>query len=179
MTAGDSKRFAELLYALAETFNEQVSELRAEMYFKALSDLPIETVERAFELAFKGCAFFPKPAELIAFIQAPAADEAAVAWAAFQREVGRVGYMRQPSLPETTLTAMRIVFGDWRSACSTLPAPDSDRAPELMNWRKQFIQAYGVARHRESCGELTTSEAKGILADITAYRQRQLRGESA
>jgi hypothetical protein len=179
VTAVDSKRFAELLYALAETFAEQVSEIRAELYFKALSDLPIDSVERAFELAFKGCTFFPKPAELRAFIQAPVDDEADLAWAAFQREVTRVGYMRTPSLPETTMATLRQVFGSWRAACSALPSPDSDRAPELMGWRKQFVAAYSDTKRREAAGALTEGEAKNALADISAWRQKQLQGETA
>lgn len=179
MKASDGNRFTEILLALAEFYKEPVSDTRAGLYFDALDDLDVEQVAGAAKAWMRFGKWFPKPVELREQIAGKTEDEAAVAWAAFQREVGRVGYMRQPSLPETTMTAVRIVFGDWRSACSTLPSSDSDRAPELMNWRKQFMQAYGVARHRESCGELTTSEAKGILADITAYRQKQLRGESA
>jgi hypothetical protein len=179
VTDADRSRFAELMYALSETFDTKVSALRVQLYFDALVDLPIAAVERAARLAVGTLRFFPKPTELRELVQGNVEDEAGIAWAAFQREVSRVGYMREPDLPAATMDAIRLVFGDWRRACASLPSPDSDRAPELMGWRKQFIAAYGNVRRREERGELTSGEAKDLLASVVTYRQKQLRGESA
>lgn len=167
------------MLALSEFFKTPVSERLAGLYFTALKDMSIDDVEQSAASAFQRLKYFPKPVELRELVEGSATDEAALAWAAFTREVYRVGYMRQPSLPPVTLEAVRIVFGSWQAACGSLPAPDSDRAPELMGWRKQFIAAYGDTTRREAVQALTTGEAKNILADITAYRQKQLRGESA
>lgn len=179
MTDADRPRFAELMLALSETFESQVSSLRMQLYFDSLRDLPIESVTSAVQAAIDRLKFFPKPVELREMVDGPVADAAALAWAEFTREVGRVGYMRTPSLPATTMETVRIVFGGWRQACGSLPAPDSERAPELMGWRKQFIAAYGDTTRREAIQALTTGEAKNAIADITAYRQKQFRGESA
>lgn len=179
MTPTDGRRFAELMMALGETFREPVSDFRAEIYFNALKNLPLAEVETAVQLAIQGKTFFPKPAELRELVNGNASSEADLAWAAFQREVTRVGYMRTPSLPETTMATVRQVFGSWRAACSALPSPDSDRAPELMGWRKQFVAAYSDTKRREAAGYLTDGEAKGALADISAWRAKQIQGETA
>lgn len=179
MTDTDRPRFAELMLALSETFESQVSSLRMQLYFDSLRDVPIESVTSAVQAAIDRLKFFPKPVELRELIAGPVADTAALAWADFVSEVSRVGYMRTPSLPATTMETIRIVFGGWRQACGALPAADGERAPEFMGWRKQFIAAYGDTTRREAAQALTTGEAKNAIADIAAWRQKQLKGESA
>jgi hypothetical protein len=177
MRPGNTRRFAELMMALGETFRESVSDLRAELYFDALSDLTIEQVEQAVKLAVRGKTFFPKPSELRELVTGNDSDEAALEWAKVQREVSRIGYMRQPSLSAQTMEAIRVVFGGWKQLCGALPSPESDRAPELMGWRKQFVAAYGDTKRREVRGELTAAEATKALADIT--ERAALQGERA
>lgn len=53
-----------LLTILSDTFSEEVSELRVETYFEALSDMPIDKVQLAVKRAIKELDFFPKPSEL-------------------------------------------------------------------------------------------------------------------
>jgi hypothetical protein len=171
MTSADAVRFAELMLALSETYREKVSDLRAELYLDALRDLPIESVEKAVRLAIRTLKFFPKPVELRELVTGNTDDEAAREWALVQREVSRVGYMRQPNLPPATMEAIRVVFGSWRSLCGSLPSPDSDRAPELMNWRKQFVNAYDDAKKREARGELPAAGAANLAGLIAEVRE--------
>lgn len=178
MTPENRARFAELMFGMGETFNEPVSSVRAGAYFDALSDLPIEGVETAVRLAVRTLKFFPKPVELREMVEGAKGDEAALAFAAFQKEVSRVGYMHQPSLPEATMNTIRVVFGSWRAACAALPSPDSERAPELMGWRKQFVAAYGDSKRREALGELQAApQLAGVIAGINDWRQKQVEGK--
>lgn len=64
MTHDDRARFAAVLTALAETFNEPLSTARLEGYWLALADLPLDAVEAAVQRALREAKFFPKPAEL-------------------------------------------------------------------------------------------------------------------
>lgn len=174
MTEDNRARFAELMFGMGETFNEPVSSVRAGAYFDALSDLPIESVEQAVRLAVKQSKFFPKPVELRECITGNQTDEAATEWALFQREVSRTGYTRTPELSAATMETVRVLFGSWRTACASLPSPDSDRAPELMNWRKQFIQVYGDTKRREALGELNAGPSlTGLISDIHAWEQKR------
>lgn len=179
MTEQDGDRFTNAMLALAEVFKNPVSERLTTTYYESLKDLTIEQFETAAQHVIDTGRFFPKPVELREAVEGNQSDEAALAFAEFQQEVSRVGYMRTPSLQPATMEAVRLVFGGWRQACASLPSPDSDRAPELMNWRKQFVAAYANNKRREAIGALTDGEAKNALADISAWRAKQLRGESA
>jgi hypothetical protein len=175
----DGDRFSEVMLALSEFYKNPVSTRLAGLYYEALKDLTIEQVEAAASAAFNQLVYFPKPVELRELLNGKASDEADLAWAAFQREVSRVGYMRTPSLPEATMAAVRQVFGSWSMACSSLPAPNSERAPELMNWHKRFVAAYSDTKRREAVGALTQGEAQKALSNISAWRAKQIQGESA
>ena len=64
MTQDDRPRLSKLLAVFGETFQEAVSDLRAEAYFVALCDIPIEALERAGLRHMRESRFFPKPVEL-------------------------------------------------------------------------------------------------------------------
>jgi hypothetical protein len=116
--------------------------LRAEAYFLALADLPIEQIERGAALALKESKFFPRAAELRELLLGSATDEAELAWMQLLQEVRRVGYYRTPVLPEETLAVVNGLWGSWQTACQTMPG----EGQELLNWAKAFKQTY-LARH--------------------------------
>lgn len=68
MTDRDRLRLAKVLAILAEAFGESVSELRAEAYFLALADLPIEAIEGVSCEALNS-EFFPRPRALRELIE--------------------------------------------------------------------------------------------------------------
>ncbi|MDQ3171345.1 MAG: hypothetical protein M3Q55_14515 [Acidobacteriota bacterium] len=162
------------MLALTETFREQMSPLRATLYFDALSALSIEQVEHAVRLAVKSKTFFPKPTELIELVSGSDTEQASEAWTAFCQEVSRVGYTGSPKLPEATLETVRVLFGNWKAACSSLPSLNGDRGPELQGWRKQFIASYADTKRRQALGELNAAPSlSGLIADIRAWEQKR------
>lgn len=71
MEADDRRAFAAHLAQLSECFNEPVSAARAEAYFAAMSDLSLDVVGESMACAMRECRFFPRPAELRAFVVVP------------------------------------------------------------------------------------------------------------
>ena len=139
MTEGDRPLFAEALHVLGETFNETISDVRAEAYFRALQDLPIEVVNAAVLTALRTSKFFPKPVEVRDLVFGNVDSRADAAWSAVIREIRRVGYVGTPSFDDSrVLDAVRDVWGGWARLCETLPA----EGPELVGWIKQFKSAY-------------------------------------
>lgn len=146
MTNRDRGRFAELIGALAETFDESLSVLRLEIYFEALGDLELGTVERAVIEAARTLKFFPKPAELRALIEGSPEDRAELAWMEVLQQVRFVGYYGTPTFTDPAITrAIRDLFGGWPALCERLPGD----GPELLGWAKQFKTVYGVYQKRE------------------------------
>lgn len=168
MTELDRPALAEALLALSETFNEPFSDVKAEAYFTALSDLEIGDVLLAMRHALRVSKFFPRPAEIRESIGGTGEDAADAAWGAVIREVWRVGYIGTPNLDERTLLAVRQLWGGWVRLCETLPA----EGPELVGWIKQFKATYASVGKREE--RLLTAKTihPNALAFINAEQKR-------
>ncbi len=145
MTRSDMPRLARVLAVLGDTFNETVSDIRAEGYFMGLNDLTIEQVEAGARQALKQSKFFPRPAEIRQFAVGSAEDVAEMAWLELLGEVRRVGCYGAPKLSESTATTMCALWGDWKRLCETLPGD----GPELLGWAKRFKSTHGVMAIRQ------------------------------
>jgi hypothetical protein len=158
----DRAAFARMLFAVGDTFNEPVSELRAEAYFDALNDLPIADVLAAGRRAIAESRFFPRPVELREMIDGTMDEAAEIAWGKVQRLVRSVGYTGTPAWPdEPTRRAALELYGGWVRLCSSLPAD----GPELLGYRKQFVATYKAyaARDRREMAALPPSSVAGYI----------------
>lgn len=143
MTSADRPRLARILAVLGETFNEPVSDVRAEGYLIGLRDLPIEQVERGARCALQTCKFFPRPAEIRELAIGSPDMSAESAWLEILQEIRRIGSYGAPRLGPKAAEAMRCVWGSWKHLCETLPG----EGPEFLGWAKRFKEAYGVVTH--------------------------------
>ncbi len=160
MTDDDRPEFAAVLHVLGETFNEPVSELRAEAYFDALCEFSLEQVTLAARVAIRVGEFFPRPSKLRELIEGDPEANADAAWAALIRQVQRVGYLGRPTFEDPmVLRAICDVWGGWRQLCETLPA----EGPELVGWIKQFKAVFRSAERSEQV--LTIAALPSALRD--------------
>lgn len=175
MTATDTTRFAHLMMVLQEVFGgPPLTDLRTELYFDSLRDLPIEEVEKGVRLCRDTCTYFPKPVEIRQAVEGLGGDEAAREWGMLVREISSVGYTmrRQPDLSPTAMEAVRVVFGNWHRACGANIGAGGDTGPESMGWRKQFIAAYGEAKRRESVALLDAAPSlSGLIEGIKTWER--------
>jgi hypothetical protein len=172
MTNPDREAFARLMYALGDTFNEPVSELRAEAYFDALRDLSVEDVLAAGRRAIAECRFFPRPVELRDMVHGSGTDQAEVAWNHLRQLVRRVGYVgidgrgTPPEFPDDAMrrAAYELYGGGWKALCERLPS----EGPELFAARKAFIAGYtAYANHDRQADALLPAHVAGALTDGT------------
>lgn len=108
MTEDDRPRFAALVAAVAETFNETVSTARAEGYWLGLSDLPIEAVQAACATAIRESKFFPRPAELRSLAGYGVPDAGMVEGLLYQHMRQPGGERTMPSDPFLRLCVERL-----------------------------------------------------------------------
>lgn len=147
MTAQDRPMFVRGLMVLGEAFNEPLSELRIEAYFDALSDLPAQDVLSAMRSAIKAESFFPKPVQIRNIAQGSTSDRAELGWAELTSAVRRFGSWTFPIFDDpNVMPTINALWGSWQRLCETLPA----EGPELIGWRKSFLQAYGAHERRVS-----------------------------
>ncbi len=124
MTNEERPRLARVLAILSETFNEPVSDVRAEGYLMGLNDIPIEDIERGARLALKQCKFFPRPAELRELAIGDLDDFAQMEWNGWKK-AARLGGAGRPILCEpATAYAISNTFGSWPAACLLELSPE-------------------------------------------------------
>jgi hypothetical protein len=70
----DEKLFSENMAGLGEIFDKKISPALMEIYWQALAPYSDEQCRVAFNRAAKECRFFPKPVELIEFIEGSKKD---------------------------------------------------------------------------------------------------------
>lgn len=159
MTNQDARAFFERLAGLAELFNGAgavFSDTKAELYFEALRDLPLETVIGGLNEAVKRCTFMPKPAEIRKLVVGDDEDTAELAWLEYKKFAKQIGGYHSPTFTDPALAdALVAVFGSWQAACW------SDFTPEMWSSkRKEFGRVYRAMRTR---GETEPKQLIGFL----------------
>lgn len=64
MQPTDLKGFSAMMYTLAQVFQTELNEIQIEAYFRALSEIPIGTLQAGIAYSIKTRRFFPKPSEI-------------------------------------------------------------------------------------------------------------------
>ena len=144
MVDQDDLEFATLMTGLAEVFAEPMSALRIAGYFGALKPFDLADVTRAINQALQECRFFPKPAELIEFIEGSKDGQAGKAWALLVEAARKGGQYASLWMEDFALAAaFRRTFPSWIEFCQGLP-PVSD--PMHASWFNRFRAAYTDAK---------------------------------
>lgn len=145
MIEQDRAHFFGMLTVMAETFRETLSTPRVEIYWRALSDIPIEDITRACEDWLRHGQRFPVPAQLREAVTGTAEDRAASAWAVLWEAGKKIDSYDSLIVADPALAfALEATFRTWPGFCST------DLSPEM--WaakRKEFTAAYRAGVKRE------------------------------
>lgn len=148
MIEDDRPQFARDMFMMASGFNAPMNDLRIELYFAALKDLEIGTIEHAITVAVNRCKFCPTIAEIREVVNGSQTDRAELAWLTWKELAHKHGAytsleIADPAFAETILA----VFGSWASACS-LSLSDEMWAAK----RKEFERVFRVMEMRELTG---------------------------
>jgi hypothetical protein len=146
-------KLTELIAAMAATFNREVDEAMFLGYEMALSDLSIEAIQTAVQMALRSCKFMPTGAELreLAGDVSPK-ERAAVALGVVDLAIKTDGYYRSVNFDDPLVNATIRSLGGWEHA-STLEGEFA-----INQWRRDFKDTYvafckaGVGR--QACGPL-------------------------
>lgn len=128
--------FAERIAALALVFERETSPELTDIYWKAVgSRYPAEEMERAFSRAMTECRFFPRPAELIEFIEGSKASRGEVAFGMMIHAMQRVGSAPSVRFLDPVIHAVVSTLGGWPAVCQWAIAETPFR-------RKEFLTLY-------------------------------------
>lgn len=149
MTKTDIPEFYGRLAALTELFDAPTfSDAKAELYFDALKDLPLERVIDGLSQAAKTCKFMPRPAEIRQLALGDVEDRAEAAWMLFRKAMQRVGAYASIAVEDPALgEAILAMFGSWAEACTAEFSSEMWTAK-----RKEFSRVYKVLCGRQLVG---------------------------
>ena len=140
------EKFSELLMVLGEIFDKSLSAGLIMIYFDALKIYTDEQIERAIKTASLTCKFFPKPAELLEFINGNQTDRSVQAWEKFYRAIGRIGTYQSVEFDDAAIHTTIELMGGWIAA--------GQWTNEEMKWKqKEFEKIYGVVSKRGNHSE--------------------------
>jgi len=113
----DELKFAELMAVLAEVFDDgrPPSRLKMEVYYQALEQFDIESIEKSVKcLIFtRTTASFPKPAEIIQEIRGTCNDRATMAWLDVLETVKRMGQYQSVMFADSVIHSVIESMGGW------------------------------------------------------------------
>jgi hypothetical protein len=140
MNQKDHSQFAKLMIALNEVFGRgEMSELKMEIYFKALQDFSIEQVSRGIStiLANRTLDNFPKPGEIKEAIEGTPDDQALEAWTRLFWAIKNDGGYTAIIVDEPTAIAVEQM-GGWQELCMMLTKERGFK-------RAEFLKLYQLA----------------------------------
>jgi hypothetical protein len=147
MTPSERQQFLAALTALADTYGLTLSPVRTEMYFQALADLPLPTVQGAILTVVRTHVgnFMPTPGQIRTAAGESPKEAGELAWLALLEAFQRGYYATALPADPITHALVRVFWGDaerardWWNGCH-------DRA--LEDRHREFVGRYGEYARR-------------------------------
>lgn len=133
----------EYLSMLAEIFDREVTKSLLRIYETVLEPYSEAACKVALEKAISTCKFFPKPTELLEFLQGPESDRATEAWLEVDKVVKQIGNYATVKFSDPVIMSCIEAMGGWEELGKV--------TTNEWKWkRKEFENLYPImARRRE------------------------------
>ena len=167
MIEQDFEQFTTAIRGLGEMYNRQASSQLIAMYWQSLKQYDYNTVSKAVQRHYSDpekSPFFPKPGDIILWIDGGMEDRSQLAWAKVERAVRVVGPYQSVVFDDAVIHAVIEQMGGWPKLCNQ---PDNR---ELKFAGIAFTKLYRANRN--------TKDFPAKLCGI-ADSENQLRGSKA
>ncbi len=121
MKKDDMPQFALSLAELGEIYAKNISEFLTDIYWKALEGFELQDVKKALRAHIYNpdCGqYFPKPADIIRFIEGSGETKALKAWAVVEKAIHCVGSYQSIAFDDPLIHAVLEDMGGWVKLCS-------------------------------------------------------------
>lgn len=139
MQASDIPKFTAMMAGIGELYGKTISSMLTEIYWKALQHFEMKDVQQAFEVHINNpdCGqFFPKPADVVRFIEGSGETKALQAWAKVYRAIIHVGSYQSIAYDDPIIHAVLEDMGGWIKLCSV----KNDQMPFCANeFQKRYM----------------------------------------
>jgi len=121
MEKPDLPKFAELMMSIGEMYGKAVSQLLTELYWRMLERFQWEDVERALQAHLNNPdtgQYFPKPADVVRFIEGSGEVQALQAWTKVSEAIQRIGAYKSLAFDDALIHAVLEAMGGWMKLCA-------------------------------------------------------------
>jgi len=142
MKKDDMPQFALRFAKLSEIYAKNISEFLIENYWEALQDFELEDVEEALSVHTNNpdCGqYFPKPADVVRFIEGSGETKALKAWTMVEKAIHQVGSYESVAFEDPLIHAVLEDMGGWVKLCSTTLEALPFRANEFQKRYMGFL----------------------------------------
>jgi hypothetical protein len=149
----DKLAFVQLLTGLAEVMGAELSEAKISIYESVLDRYTDEQVARAINVAAESLRFFPKPVELIEFIDGKPEEAATMAWGNLLSVIQRQGVYQSIVFEDPKIAHCVEMMGGWSEVCNW-------RVDETSMRGSQFLKLY------KGCPSMLPNKKLSGLAEL-------------
>lgn len=136
----DLNKFTAILIAVGELYGKTISEMLTELYWQSLKSFALTDIKQAFNFHINNPdvgQYFPKPADLVRFIEGSAATKALQAWINTEKAILKFGAYQSIIFDDPLIHAVIAAMGGWIKLCAT-------PSKELQFYAHEFQRRYMI-----------------------------------
>jgi len=163
MEKPDIPHFMKLIARVGEIYGKPISASLAELYWQSLECFEFEDVKKSLEAHVHNpdCGqFFPKPADIIRFIEGSGETKALTAWAMVEKAIHQVGRYQSIAFDDPLIHAALEDMGGWIKLCSVTSNELPFRANEFQKRYMGFLIKKPARYPKYLVGIIETDNAK-------------------
>jgi hypothetical protein len=139
MQTSDISKFTAMMAGIGELYGKVISAQLTDIYWRALKTYELQDVHHAFHTHVNNpdCGqFFPKPADIVRFIDGSGESKALEAWAKVEKAIIQVGRYQSIVFDDPLIHAVLEDMGGWIKLCSV----KNEAMPFCANeFRKRYL----------------------------------------
>ncbi len=121
MLSNDISKFTAVMAGVGELYGKPISALLTDIYWQTLKSYEFEDVQKAFQahIVNPDCGqFFPKPADIVRFIEGSGETKSLQAWAKVEKAIVQIGSYQSVAFDDPLIHAVLEDMGGWVKLCS-------------------------------------------------------------
>src|SRR5437870_914018 len=121
MQSRDLGKFTILMAGIGELYGKNISSHLIDIYWQVLKQYELVDVQNAFQSHVQNpdCGqFFPKPADIVRFIEGSGETKALLAWAKVERAIRQLGSYQSVVFDDSLIHIVIEDMGGWVKLCS-------------------------------------------------------------
>jgi hypothetical protein len=163
MLANDIPKFSAMMAGIGELYGKSISAQLTDIYWRTLKSYEFQDVHQALQAHINNpdCGqYFPKPADVVRFIDGSGETKALQAWAKVEKAISRIGIYQSVAFDDPLIHAVLEDMGGWVKLCSM----KNDQMPFCANeFQKRYMGFVIKKPHRYPrylCGITECENAK-------------------